>query len=730
MEANEQPSKNVKSIIRLVILVLGLIVLILISFFMTGTIFPSDNQQANIFQSGLLMVILGSLFLEDKFTRPIDAVVNGLTGGISLITVFNQSNGLGWIIVFIYCFSVFIASIACIAIGRPNEVAAWRKTFSTSLYKFSTTLGSSRILFSVVFLFSVFSFYGLQSVQSGILVLFWGVYIAIWPLKIPNLIQSIFEKASSFPTRVGTIIRMEDPDLVVAEINTGIKWTSNTLYLACTGENEPKLILPLFSQVQNNRLVGTGLCIGKPDQTVKNLSCSGIYEADSRNEDGLEAVRRFYNLKSKAVPVGLVTEGSTIGMLKFETWPSANLTEGQLVFCINGGKHLYYQIVEGTTRKEELTNNQHGFVVVEAIQLGTLDSVAGFQKYSWLPTYNTAMFSVDEEITPETPSLMPGDFILGYIPSTKIPVVANINDLRSHHLALFGTTGRGKTELAFDLIRIALENDTRVFCVDLTLQYGQRLKDLNPEELSLPEDVNRELGTYIFNAETGDYGGGKEKRALDGYILGLKGQIDQTIEAFLADDNAKLGLFNIPAITNTRSTIQITELYLSAIFNYAKNHIGCKPIWLVLEEAHTIVPEVKTMGVNDYHSQAVLAKISQIALQGRKYNVGLFVIAQRTATVSKTVLTQCNSIISFSLFDQTGLEFLSNYFGKNYVSLLPNLQFLQAVVYGNGIKSMKPIIIEIPKKDVSNVSTVENATNGNKQLTAMVEVTSAEPTNN
>ena len=72
------------------------------------------------------------------------------------------------------------------------------------------------------------------------------------------------------------------------------------------------------------------------------------------------------------------------------------------------------------------------------------------------------------------------------------------------------------------------------------------------------------------------------------------------------------------------------------------------------------------MGLSDYHSQAVVGKISQIALQGRKYNVGLMVIAQRTATVSKTVLTQCNSVISFSIYDQTGLDFLANIFGNDY----------------------------------------------------------------
>ena len=58
-----------------------------------------------------------------------------------------------------------------------------------------------------------------------------------------------------------------------------------------------------------------------------------------------------------------------------------------------------------------------------------------------------------------------------------------------------------------------------------------------------------------------------------------------------------------------------------------------------------MVPEWNFSGVSDKISQPLLNSIAQIALQGRKYNVGLLVIAQRTANVSKTILTQCNTII-------------------------------------------------------------------------------------
>jgi hypothetical protein len=176
---------------RLAILLTGLAVLCLLSWSMTGSLFPTDSRQANIFQSGLLLVILGSLFLEDKFTRPADVVVNGLTGIVALMTVVPAGANAWWILVFLYCLAVFLAAAVCIALSSAGEVEPWRAKISDYLYRTSTAFGSSRVLFTVVFLYGVFSYYGLQSKQTATLVLFWGMYIALWPLRIPQLVQAL-----------------------------------------------------------------------------------------------------------------------------------------------------------------------------------------------------------------------------------------------------------------------------------------------------------------------------------------------------------------------------------------------------------------------------------------------------------------------------------------------------------------------------------------------------------
>lgn len=117
---------------------------------------------------------------------------------------------------------------------------------------------------------------------------------------------------------------------------------------------------------------------------------------------------------------------------------------------------------------------------------------------------------------------------------------------------------------------------------------------------------------------------------------------------------------------------------------------------IVVEEAHTVMPEANTMGLGDFDSKGLVGKIAQIALQGRKFGVGLLVLAQRTATVSKTVLTQCNTIMSFTCYDDTSLGFLRNIYGPEHVALIPNLPRLRAVAFGPWIRSETPVVLEIP----------------------------------
>ena len=229
------------------------------------------------------------------------------------------------------------------------------------------------------------------------------------------------------------------------------------------------------------------------------------------------------------------------------------------------------------------------------------------------------------------------------------PFVQNMG----HHTAILGVTGSGKTELAFDLIRHTVNENTKVICIDLTARYESRLLDLNPKNLSLRSEIVKELNEQLFAVETGDYGGRAEKIRLNRFSREIHEDVQKSIEEFLntKDKANRLGLITLEEISNSKATLFITEMYLTCLLNYKKFDTKDKPkVLVVVEEAHTVMPEPSTMGLGDYDSRGLVGKIAQIALQGRKYGVGLLVIAQRTATVSKSILTQCNTVISFNCF--------------------------------------------------------------------------------
>jgi uncharacterized protein len=198
--------------------------------------------------------------------------------------------------------------------------------------------------------------------------------------------------------------------------------------------------------------------------------------------------------------------------------------------------------------------------------------------------------------------------------------------------------------------------------------------------------------------ETGTYGAPNEKKALQEFSDKLRLDVGVELRKFMDDDESRLGLIQLPEISNSQASIFITEIYMSCLLNIAKENFGddSKKVLVAVEEAHTIMPESATMGVSDFASKGLVAKIAQIALQGRKYNVGLLILAQRTANVSKTVLTQCNSIVSFACYDDTSIGFLKNLFGSGSAEMVPNLKKLQAVVFGKVVKSERPIVVEIP----------------------------------
>ncbi len=93
----------------------------------------------------------------------------------------------------------------------------------------------------------------------------------------------------------------------------------------------------------------------------------------------------------------------------------------------------------------------------------------------------------------------------------------------------------------------------------------------------------------------------------------------------------------------------------SALFEARKIN-AVPPFFMVVEEAHTFVPE---RGYGEALSSKV---IRTIASEGRKFGLGLCVISQRPARVEKNVLSQCSSQIALQVTNPNDLKAISNSF--------------------------------------------------------------------
>ena len=223
-------------------------------------------------------------------------------------------------------------------------------------------------------------------------------------------------------------------------------------------------------------------------------------------------------------------------------------------------------------------------------------------------------------------------------------------------MAVIGVTGSGKTYTVRKMMSALIQNKTHVVIVDFTGEYKKKFVESGVSHDDLTST---------------------------------------NIQAFIQGE-PKIGIFELPDISNTEALIAGTQKFLETIFKECKKPESAeKRVCIVLEEAHTVIPEKDFLGVNNWDSRAVVNKIGQIALQGRKYGVGLWVIAQRTANVSKTVLTQCNTIICFQVFDNTTKDFIGNYIGDEFKGTLTQLKQYHAIVAGKSISSNRPLIIDL-----------------------------------
>lgn len=460
--------------------------------------------------------------------------------------------------------------------------------------------------------------------------------------------------------------------------------------------------------MDENRGVFKGMIVDNyllnEQQWVKILCSDEIKEAlGVTPASAIKAKNIVYKLEQKDSPealsrfVGVVIDGSDIMKVRFDYAGRVPVYEENLLEAQVAGKRVLYQIVQGLTDIEALEQkNEAGLIVGEAVQLGIWDPERlVFDKFGWVPNVNTPLFLASD---PPAIHIGEGEQQVGAIPGTRFPVLLNLQSAVTHHTAVLGVTGCGKSVFSRNLLRTIVAQGTKVICVDFTGEYRSKLADLHPVSV-VPEQMEAELfdGIDSLSTELEKFKNQQDQKLIVAKTKLLKDRFYEALKEFMGSENP-IGLFELPDVSNTTGILEYTKWFFRGLFQLARQdqNLG-KQVCVVLEEAHTVIPEWNFIGIDEKKAQSLVNSISQIALQGRKHNIGFMVIAQRTANVSKTVLTQCNTVIAFQQFDKTSADFLLNYMGADMVAALPSLRFRQAIAVGKAFRSGVPMIFEVPE---------------------------------
>jgi uncharacterized protein len=667
-----------------------------------GVPFPTSGPDSVWFYSGFVMLLFAMFYVEPHYGAPKNAMMHAIAVILVALSVRDALVTiplamLWWRILVVYATGVLFLSWLAGNIGEPDAAPDhWANRSSEILKNISVLLGEARVMYSGVFLLFLPTFHRVdQPWPLAALGLWWLVVMTNPQKQLASALDTLRVRRSEIAKITGVqsshvFLARLYPDTPVVQPLDSVEFT----YAVDRDPSPLKRGVVLTSQLLEE------------EKWIKVLELESSAPQDGRRRpNAIYRVARPTDGKIKDMLdrfLGVVVERSEIGVVRFEIIPgSPAIAEGEIVEVPIGKDRVFYQIVNAQTGKETLeAQNEGGFIRAEAVQLGRWNSLdRSFEKFGWLPDMTAPVFKAKMDVDAGAPGHP--ELLLGVLPGTDVPFFIDLDKARSHHMAVLGVTGAGKSFITFEIIR-GMMIDTKVICVDFTAEYMERLAVCGPQRLIDAE------GLPEVEAKMAEKADAQAARGQKAVVLELKRKIERKlteyVEGFIESEH-NLAVFELPDLSNTSFILEFTQMFLEAVFHYAKSHPG-KRICLVIEEAHTVIPEATSLGdLGDFGSnKALVNKIGQIALQGRKYGVGFLVIAQRTANVSKTVLTQCNSLICFQAFDDTSYRFIENHLGSEMVKALPRLRQYHAIAVGKAFRGNIPMIVDLtrPAEDIAS----------------------------
>ena len=699
----------------------------------------NQSEAASVwFFSGILLIIMGMYVTEPYFSSPTDTLSNSISLILVLLAITNRQELKGYVELLVYAVCMFILSIFHMIVKNYNEKA---KRISFWCLKH---LGSSKTMFSVVYLVSTFSFF-----RDNIPMLF--AAIALWICMVPiGLVESIIAKFS----QLMGIIKEKDIDSC---IGVAIKNSESNLYTISVPKTDKKEKLVSLSrnsvyavkvdsdsyslgiETQRKNLIDSIWIsimllddaeleitlndledIGININYTENLGAAHVLNEGKIKQSILEQLKSSTIFKERDDFIGFVLPESNVSTIRFNTCriDETRLTEGTIVKTHIAGSEVLYQVFNGITKiVSNSADSEYGYMCAVARKLGHYDAEHHEIKHvNWTPKVYEPVYlckvnrDIDlQEIAKTSIGRLPGS-------DMSIPI-KNINALVTHNTAVLGILGVGKSCLTFELIKKIVAAGIKVICLDITNQYAsdnglykyipeaQIVSDLLQEKIDELESQSMRTGT-------------SDSKSSWGNVENFKKLMESAVSGFMDANNKSVMVLNPEKyiVRQAATDFRITELKDVSLVEKVQiiseivlkkcmdlGQIDKARCCVVYEEAHSLTPEFNSVVVKDDNSHA--NGTAKVILQGRKYGLGCIIVTQRTANVTKSILNQCNTIFALRVFDDTGKSFLENYIGKDYSDTLPTLEGRHAIAIGKGIGLKQPVILQL--NDMKYLQTYE-----------------------
>lgn len=696
--------------IRLLSLLLYAIVLVALQIFLIKPDVWNDTQSIWLL-NGAAGLLFGSRLLNPYFTPPADATTNAFIAAATIAAgtagIANDPNSwlISWILIVVFLLLGFMGITSIYARSGPvDSLPAWNRVLDRLVRR----IGNPKVVYTVVIAACVWMFHRTSQLEMFAILVCWTTIIAFAPFEaLLRLINWSIEQTSTSIDfdYFGTVVGFQTPNLVLVRQIGSANISSGTPFLIRDDGGPDRLGIALnYVGRDEGRLLRllsiefpTSLRKFVPDSLELPSNVAFRIEIDPDDTPDIAVLQWIDRLR------GIVDSDTDLSRLQSEIIDERDLSEGRLLQTRIGEEWAYYQIIDGITHEDVVKQkNKYGYARASARKIGKWNTDSQkFEPISWIPMLNSPVFLVPEENTPM------GRDKIGHFPKTSFAVSINTSDIVTHNTAILGILGVGKSYLAIEIVERILADNNKVICLDLTDQYRTELEEF------INEDYHSSFITRL--AKSGEGGQVNQTKELGGSHVNFKNVATELVREFMSPVNgSKLLILNPAKFEATKQTsgayngqagmanlsaCEITSIISDAALTVCQEMgmIDRSRLCLVYEEAHTLVPEYHSVGEDG--DKTATARTSRAILQGRKFGLGCLLITQRTANVTKTILNQCNTIFAMRTFDETGMNFLANYIGKEYASVLPSMTERHAVLFGKASSCENPVLLRLNDRE-------------------------------